>query len=195
MKRPSIEEFIAQARAHQETVSGPKSFADWQTWPFEGELGARAFTDPVVPEPPRNGVGGVDCYACSSVDEDYLWTDSLWRVRSTREPSGLPAVLFLEPRAHHDLDSLPDELIDSMGRMIWRVERALASLGGIARVHMARWGDGGEHLHLWFFPRPEGFVQGRGTFLTLWDELLPPRPEQEWKATLDELKQALTASA
>jgi hypothetical protein len=148
----------------------------------------------VLPEVPRKGEDGFDCRACSTQDEDYLWTDDLWRVRSTSEPTGLPAVLFLEPRAHHDLDSLPDDLIDSLGRMMWRVERALLSLGDVARVQMARWGDGAEHFHLWFFPRPLGFAQGRGSFLSLWDDLLPPRPEAEWRQTLHELGRALAAT-
>lgn len=198
MDRPSIEEFIAQARSYQESQPGGRSplpsFTSWPTWPFEGEIVPRAFTDAVLPEVPRKGENGADCRACRTPDEEYLWTDALWRVRSTGEPTGLPAVLFLEPRAHHDLDSLSDDLIDGLGRMMRRVERALLSLGDVARVQMARWGDGAEHFHLWFFPRPRGFAQGRGSFLPLWDDLLPPRPEVEWGQTLRELGQALAAT-
>lgn len=195
MDRPSSRELWEQIRAAEAT--GPAArlpapdFTDWPTWPFDGDLTARRLTDLVLPEPPRAGHGGGDCHACSTPDEGYLWVDDHWRVCSTTKPTGLAAVLFLEPRAHHDLSDLPDHLLDSMGRAIRRVETALLSLGDVARVHMARWGDGAEHLHLWFFPRPAGFVQGRGTFLTLWDDILPRRPEAEWQQTLNDLRLAL----
>lgn len=102
--------------------------------------------------------------------------------------------MLLEPRRHHDLGDLPAPLTAELGTMIARIESALMSLGGIERVQMSRWGDGAEHLHLWFFPRPTGFVQGRGTFLPLWDELLPPRPEAEWRRTCAQLAAELAAA-
>ena len=55
-----------------------------------------------------------------------------------------------------------------------RLERAIRSLDGVARVHVNRWGDGSAHLHLWFLARPYGQLQLRGTFLSLWDSILPP---------------------
>jgi len=39
-------------------------------------------------------------------------------------------------------------------------------------------GDGGAHLHLFFYARPEGFAQLRGTCLAIWDDLLPGVPPQ-----------------
>ncbi len=38
--------------------------------------------------------------------------------------------------------------------MTVRLERAIRSLDGVARVHVNRWGDGSAHLHLWFLARP-----------------------------------------
>jgi hypothetical protein len=38
--------------------------------------------------------------------------------------------------------------------LLGRIERAIRSLGDIGRVHVCRWGDGGEHLHWWFMARP-----------------------------------------
>ena len=195
MQRPPIEEFIAQARRREAAQPSGRlplpEFASWQTWPFEGELVVRRVADPVLPEVPRKGEEGSPCRACMDGDESYLWAADNWRVRASNEPTGLPAVLFLEPRAHHDLDTLPDHLLGELGPMMRKVERALLSLGDVARVQMMRWGDGAEHFHLWFFPRPLGFAQGRGSFLSLWDDLLPPRPEAEWHATLAELATAL----
>lgn len=151
----------------------------------------RPVADVVLPEPPRHGAGGVACYACGAVDEDYLWTDASWRVRSTDDPTGMPVVLLLEPRAHHDLGDLPPELVDQLGRMIWRVERALSALPGVGRVQVGRWGDGAEHLHWWFFVRPAGLEQARGSFLTDWDDIFPPRPREEWLADLARVAAAL----
>lgn len=133
----------------------------WPVFPFEGELRLKPFAEP-GPEQPRRGAGGVDCPTCERLDSSFLWTDEHWRVGTTREPSGLPAVLFLYRRAHHDLADLPPQLAAGYGPMMQRVEAAYMSLGGIARVRQARWGDGSEHLHLWFFGRPEGMRQLRG---------------------------------
>jgi diadenosine tetraphosphate (Ap4A) HIT family hydrolase len=155
------------------------------------ELQVRPVADVVLPEPPRNGTGGVDCYACRTADDGYLWTDDAWCIRSTDDPTGMPVVLLLEPRAHHDLADLPPELITQLGPMLWRVERALSTLPGVGRVQVARWGDGAEHLHWWFFVRPAGLVQARGSFLTDWDDIFPPRPREQWLADLARVAAAL----
>jgi hypothetical protein len=68
--------------------------------------------------------------------------------------------------------------------MTVRLERAIRSIEGVARVHINRWGDGSAHLHLWFLARPYGRLQLRGTFLSLWDDILPPIAEPEWRENL-----------
>ena len=92
------------------------------------------------------------------------------------EPSGAPLILMLESAAHHDLPDLPDDRAAEMGRLTVAISRAIESLPHIARAHVSRWGDGGAHLHLFFFARPAGFSQLRGTCLAIWDDLLPPVP-------------------
>jgi diadenosine tetraphosphate (Ap4A) HIT family hydrolase len=134
----------------------------------------------------------VDCGACAAPDDTYVWTDADWRLRSTDEPTGLPLVLLLEPRAHADLHDLPRSLVAGMGDMLCRVEAALTSLGGIGRVHVMRVGDGAEHLHWWFMARPLGLLQARGSFAVEWDDLLPPRPVDEWTADLQRVAAALS---
>ena len=197
MTSPSAEEIVAQARAVEAASESGRlplpSYVDWPSFPFEGDLRIKALVDVEVPEPPRGGVGGEDCYACKRPDDECVWTDDDWRLTSLREPSGLPAVVLLEPRDHVDFGDLPDRLIDSLGRVMWRVERALISLGNIERVQIYRVGDGAEHFHLWFLTRPRGFTQGRGSFLSHWDDILPPRPLEEWHATLAALRAALDA--
>jgi len=77
--------------------------------------------------------------------------------------------------------------------MLGRVERAVLAVGGIARVHIGRWGEGAEHLHWWFIARPEGFGQLRSSFAEIWDEVLPPTPDDVWRENLERVVQALRA--
>ena len=93
-------------------------------------------------------------------------------------------VLILESRSHLDLGDLPNLLAAELGVMTVRLERAIRSLDGVARVHVNRWGDGSAHLHVWFLARPYGRLQLRGTFLSLWDDILPPIPESQWRENL-----------
>jgi hypothetical protein len=93
-------------------------------------------------------------------------------------------VLILECRSHLDLGDLPNLLAAELGVMTVRLERAIRSLDDVARVHVNRWGDGSAHLHMWFLARPHGRLQLRGTFLSLWDDILPVIPEQQWRENL-----------
>ncbi len=43
-------------------------------------------------------------------------------------------------------------------------------------MHVNKWGDGAAHLHVFFQARPEGFLQLRGSNLSLWEDLLPKLP-------------------
>ena len=86
---------------------------------------------------------------------------------------------MLETRAHYDLPDLPDDLASELGLLVVRTARAIESLPHIARAHVSRWGDGGAHLHIFFFARPAGFSQLRGTCLALWDDLLPAVPDSQ----------------
>jgi hypothetical protein len=69
-----------------------------------------------------------------------------------------------------------------MGRLILRLERAVQALPAVGRVHIYRFGDGAEHLHVWAIARPAGLLQLRGSNLALWDDLLPPIPEDVYAA-------------
>ena len=163
---------------------------EWDTWPFEGEVRPKSL-EPLTPEPAIRGQGGVDCPACTKPDSDYLWASERWRVMPL-EPNGLPVVVILEPREHFAGPAeLPEELAREQGVMLGRVERAVRAVGGIARVHIGRWGEGAEHLHWWFIGRPEGFGQLRSSFAEIWDEVLPPTPEDVWRDNLDRVAGAL----
>ena len=88
---------------------------------------------------------------------------------------------------------LPEDLARDQGLMLGRVERAVLAVDGIARVHIGRWGEGAEHLHWWFIARPAGFGQLRSSFAEIWDEVLPPTPEDVWRENLERVVQALRA--
>jgi hypothetical protein len=159
------------------------AFVSWPQFPFEGELRVRPL-EPVGEEQPRDGDDPEECPACNARDDAYLWVSDRWRVRATDKPSGLPVVLMLESRSHLDLGDLPNLLAAELGVMMVRLERAIRSLPGVARVHVNRWGDGLAHLHVWFFARPVGQAQLRGSFLSLWNNILPPIPEEQWRDNL-----------
>jgi hypothetical protein len=160
------------------------AFTSWPTFPFEGELRVKKLDDPVDVEPSRHGEDPAECTACCAPDSAYVWVSERWRVRSLDQPTGLPMVLILESRSHLDLGDLPNMLAAELGVLTVRLERAIRSLDGVARVHVNRWGDGSAHLHVWFLARPYGRLQLRGTFLSLWDDILPRIPESQWRDNL-----------
>ncbi|MFD6653453.1 hypothetical protein ACFWC0_31100 [Micromonospora chalcea] len=167
-----------------DTPPSVPDFTQWPSFPFEGDLRVKPLDEPVPFEPPRRGEADRECTACNAPDEAYIWVGERWRVRAMDRPTGLPMVLILESRSHLDLGDLPNLLAAELGVMTVRLERAIRSLDGVARVHVNRWGDGSAHLHLWFLARPYGRLQLRGTFLSLWDSILPPISEDRWRENL-----------
>jgi hypothetical protein len=159
-------------------------FVSWPSFPFEGDLRVKPLEPPADNEPPRQGEDAGECLACGAPDEAYIWVSERWRVRAMDRPTGLPMVLILESRSHLDLGDLPNLLAAELGVMTVRLERAIRSLDGVARVHVNRWGDGAAHLHVWFLARPFGRLQLRGSFLSLWDDILPPIAESQWRESL-----------
>lgn len=167
---------------------------EWESFPFAGDVRPRALQPPIDPETPRHGEGGVDCGACAAPDSGYLWTDERWRLRALGEPSGLPVVVLLEPRDHYDAPGdLPTDLAAELGVLLGRVERAVLSVRDVARVHSGRWGEGSAHLHWWFMGRPAGFEQLRSSFAAIWDDVLPPTPDDVWRDNLAVVAAALDA--
>jgi diadenosine tetraphosphate (Ap4A) HIT family hydrolase len=162
-------------------------------FPFDGEILVKPLEEPRIPEEPRLGEpGGGPCPNCGKLLERAIWQNERWLVRTlTDHPHGLPMVVLLIPRAHHDLEDLPAAELAELGPIIQRVARAVATLPGVARVHIGRHGDASEHLHLWFLTRPTGVRQMGGPVLDIWDELLPRVPPEEWRANLRAVAAAL----
>jgi diadenosine tetraphosphate (Ap4A) HIT family hydrolase len=166
---------------------------EWDSWPFEGGVRPKTLRAP-EPEPPRNGEGDRACNACSKGDDAYLWTDEQWRLRAL-PPSGLPFVGLLEPREHVDGPrDLSDEMLSAMGIMLARVERAVLAIECVERVHILRYGEGAAHLHWWFMARQTGLRQTASGFAMIWDDVLPPVPEDEWRAHVATVSAALAGT-
>ena len=165
----------------------------WDVSPFEADgLRVSPLRPPVVPEPARHGEDPAACSSCRRRDEG-IWLDDHWRL--TRVGGvGVPLVLMLHPRDHHDLDDLTDDLAAELGVLSTHLARHVQALPHISRCHVYRIADGGAHLHVWFFARPEGQAQLYGSWLVVWDDLLPEYPSDVADADAAVVADALVAS-
>jgi diadenosine tetraphosphate (Ap4A) HIT family hydrolase len=167
---------------------------EWESWPFQGPVQPKSLEPPVEREKPRHGEGGVGCRACATGDDGYVWTNERWRLYPIDPPSGLPIVMLLEPREHFDAPGdLPEDMAAELGVLIGRIDRAMMSVPAVGRVHVGRWGEGGAHLHIWFMARPAGMEQLRSNFAAVWDDVLPPMPDDVWRENVAAVVAALEA--
>jgi len=165
----------------------------WDIFPFDEDgLKVASLRPPVVPEKLRQGDGGVDCFSCERSDQG-IWLNDGWRLTRI-EGVGVPLVLMLHPRSHVDLADLPDELAGQLGRLTVQIARAVEDIPHISRCHVYRIGDGGAHMHVWFFGRPEGQSQLYGSLLPVWDDLLPDYPPDVAEADARVVAATLLAS-
>ncbi|GID92274.1 hypothetical protein Adi01nite_16860 [Amorphoplanes digitatis] len=161
----------------------------WEISPFvQDGLRVTPLRPPVVPEPPRHGEDPAECGICGDRDKG-VWFNERWRLDRI-SGVGLPLIVMLYPRDHYDLADLPDEMAAELGLLSTRIVRHVQAVPHVARAHMYRFGDGAAHLHLWFFARPEGQAQLFGSWLPVWDDLLP-----EYPADLADADAALVADA
>ena len=156
----------------------------WETFPFDGDLSPRALLPPVAVEEPRRGEGGVGCWRCAAPDSEFAWVTERWRLQRSRSRQGCR---WSSCSSRGCTTASPASCRRARGRarmLIARIERAIRSIGEIGRVHVCRWGDGGEHLHWWFMARPARLPQLIGSFAAIWDDILPPTPEDVWRANI-----------
>jgi diadenosine tetraphosphate (Ap4A) HIT family hydrolase len=165
----------------------------WEISPFEQDgLRVTPLRPPVLPEPDRHGEDPANCNICEERDEG-IWFNERWRL--ARVPGvGVPLALMLYPRDHYDMAELPDELAAELGLLTTRIVRHVQALPHISRAHVYRLGDGAAHLHVWFFARPEGQTQFFGSWLVVWDDLLPEYPADVAEADAAEVADALVGS-
>jgi hypothetical protein len=185
--RHAIDAADAQRRLPLSRMTG------WDIAPFEQDgLQVVPLRAPAVPEPLRQDEDPATCTTCAARDEG-VWLDEHWRLRLIAGV-GVPLALMLLPREHYDLADLPDERAAELGILTAHLGRHVEALPHIARSHVYRIGDGGAHLHVWFFARPEGQAQLRGSWLPVWDDLLPEYPADLAAADAEAVAWALAAS-
>jgi hypothetical protein len=111
--------------------------AGGEIFPFEGDSLRVKMLDPLtLPEPPRNGEDGTDCWRCAHPDHDVVWSNERWTM-SRAHGARLPFEVMLMPRAHRDLTDLDDAMAAELGVLSVRVARAVESLDAIGRGHAA----------------------------------------------------------
>lgn len=171
------------------------SVAAWESFPWEAVDGVLATKPlaPPAPEEPRHGEDGTDCNLCGTDQPGVIWMNERWRLKHLAERSGLPVVLTLEPLDHLDLPDLDDAMAAELGLLTARIVRIVEGLANVGRCHAMRIGDGASHLHAWFMGRTEGLPSTRGSFAVDWDDILPPGPEDLWRADLVVVAQQLAA--
>lgn len=164
------------------------AMAAWDVFPWQAEGDAvvpKPLAAPVAEKPRLGEPGGDACGACDGFGfAQIVWEDEHWVLTTHTEPTGLPMTLTLWTREHLDIGDFGDEHASELGRIANRLVRIMEAMPGIGRVHVNRWGDGSSHAHVWFFARPEGFAQIRGTYAVEWSDILPPVPEDVWRADL-----------
>lgn len=173
-------------------AEGPRSWdaAGWSTWPFDGDVAVRELQPPdPTGEVARGGDDG-DCPICDqslSADPsaDIAWRDDLWMLGAPFEGAAMPFLAFLMPRRHADLGDRTAAEAARMGELQVHLERAVTEVLDVPRVQLYRWGDGNSHLHWWVYGRPTAVLQLRGTFLPIWDDLLPPREVAAQRVDID----------
>ena len=132
----------AVASADEERRLPLSRMTGWDISPFEPDhLRVSPLRPPVTPEPPRHGEDPDRCGSCQRRDEG-IWSSDRWRLTRTTQV-GVPLVLMLHPRDHHDLADLPDELAGELGVLSTHIARHVEALPHIGRCHVYRIGDGG----------------------------------------------------
>ena len=165
----------------------------WEISPFEQSgLLVSPLQPPTDEERVRDGDDPSHCRSCPRRDEG-LWLDNHWRL-TRMAGAGVPLILMLHPRDHFDLSDLPDERAAELGVLSSHIARHIEALDNVARAHLYRIGDGGAHLHVWFFARPARQPQLMGSWLVVWDDLLPEYPEPVAEADAITVAHALAAS-
>ena len=157
---------------------------EWDIFPWEGEMVPKVVQRPVDAEAPRWGEGDKPCDCREREPEHAIWRNERWVVTATEKPGGLPLMLFLHPREHMDFQDMDDELAGEFGRVTNWLHRIMANLPNIGRVHVCKWGDGGSHMHVWFIARTARLPHILGSMAVEWNEMLPPTPEDVWRADL-----------
>jgi hypothetical protein len=179
----SIEDYyariVAAADADGRLPVAVEEMPGWDIYPYElDSLRLKPLRPLADEEPARRNESPDECWCRRGFGPDdglRVWSNERWSL-SLRPDTGLPVMLSLGPLEHHDLPSLPSGLAAEMGQLIVAVADAVEHLPSVGRVQVAKYGDGGAHLHLFFLGRPARILQFRGSPLIDWEENLPRVP-------------------
>ncbi len=199
-KQPeSAEDFYARVLA----ATGPdgrlgvavEEMPGWDIYPFEiDSLRLKPLQPLADEEPARVGENPAGCSCARPPDpalaERLVWSNERWQLHLDTSMK-LPIGVNLGPREHCDLPTVPDHLAGEMGLLIVAVSAALESLPSVGRVQLAKYGDGGAHLHLFLFGRPARMLQLRGSPLLDWEENLPQVPLEVHRANAEHVARHL----
>lgn len=150
----------------------------WDIYPYElDSLRLKPLQPLADEEPARGGDDPATCFCATSPRSGgpVVWSNEPWTLTLCTD-TGLPVFLMLMPLEHHDLPTLPAGLAAEMGQLIVAVNEAVEHVPSVGRAQLAKYGDGGAHLHLFFLGRPALAVQFRGSPLLDWEENLPRVP-------------------
>ncbi len=184
MEPESAEEFYARVQAatgdEGRLPVAVEEMPGWDIYPYEiDSLRLKPLQPLADKEPARAGEDPAECPCAGPPDpafrERTVWSNDRWQLVLDTS-SRLPIGLSLGPHEHCDLPTVPDHLAGEMGRLIVAVSAGVESLPSVGRVQLAKYGDGGAHLHLMFFGRPARMLQLRGSPLLDWEENLPAVP-------------------
>jgi hypothetical protein len=170
----------------------------WDIYPYEiDSLRLKPLRPLADAEPPRGGEDPDTCWCARprdlAHDELLVWSNERWQLHLDVEMH-LPIAVSLGPLEHCDLPTVPEYLTAEMGRLIVEVSAAVEALPSVGRVQLAKYGDGGAHLHLFFLGRPARVLQLRGSPLIDWAENLPPVPRDVHLANADAVADRLVAA-
>lgn len=202
----SIEDYYARILAttdeEQRLPVAVEEMPGWDIYPYElDSLRLKPLRPLADADPPRRGEAAEDCWCAQpprADDGTLVWRSERWTLGLTSD-TGLPLGLVLSPLEHHDLPGLPADLAAEMGLLVVAIAAAVELVPSVGRVQLAKYGDGGAHLHLFFLGRPTRILQFRGSPLLDWEENLPRVPlevlQRNARVVADRLVEALGGEA
>ena len=102
---------------------------------------------------------------------------------------------LLIPKQAKDEGPSGEEMAASLGVLQVRLSKIISAMPNIGRVHVMKVGDGAVHLHVWVMARTARMTHVLGSPAIEWDEILPPVPEDVWRANLRAVATALAATS
>jgi diadenosine tetraphosphate (Ap4A) HIT family hydrolase len=102
-----------------------------------------------------------------------IWEDEIWILKSNGPPFGVAGWLTLQTKSHtSSAADFNDAQSSSFGPTLKRVQAALLSASGAARVYVAALGEMHKHFHMHLVPRYEATeataaVKGWSLFMQL----------------------------